>query len=93
VQWFIGWGSEDTERFDIASGMKSVRDKETGGAKFISMETTDFAETAVELEAVSSLIERLSGCVLLMSLPGDVGKLSNNFHYENDILVDSSKKP
>lgn len=94
--WFIGWGNEDTESYDVASSMKGVRNigkKGGGGIKYTNKDTKIFEEVIEEIQKLTSLVNRFGGCLLLSKLKlkaggGGGGKPEKNFHYENGVLLE-----
>ena len=95
--WFIGWGNEETETYEVASSIKSARDigkKGQGGVKFTSKDTTDFEEIIAEFKSLNALLHRFQACILLPTLNPGVGRPANDFqpvnqfHYKQGALVE-----
>ncbi len=85
--WFIGWGNEETESYETAASIKSVRDigkKGVGGVKYTDRDTRDFDEIIDELQKLASLVMRFSGCIAMVVFhpDGSVGAPIKNFHYD-----------
>jgi hypothetical protein len=85
--WFIGWGNEETESYEAASGIKPVRDiekKGVGGVKYTEKDSKDFEEINDELQKLTSLVMRFSACVAMILFHPDrsVGGPAKNFHYD-----------
>jgi len=85
--WYIGWGNDETQSYAEATGISAGRNigkKGTGGVKYTNKDTKDFEQIIDEMEKLSSLVRRFSGCVIaIMFRPdGSFGQPRNNFHYD-----------
>jgi hypothetical protein len=85
--WFIGWGNEETESYEVAASIKAVRDigkQGVGGVKYTDKDTKDFEEIIDELQKLTSLVMRFMGCVAMIVFhpDGSVGRPVANFHYD-----------
>jgi hypothetical protein len=83
--WFIGWGNEETESYEVAGSIKGTRDigkKGQGGVKYTDKDTKDFEEIIEEMQKLTSLVARFRGCVVMPVFNPNAGKPTNNFHYD-----------
>jgi hypothetical protein len=91
--WFIGWGNEETESYDVAGGMKGTRDigkKGQGGVKYTDKDTKDFEEIIEEMQKLTALVGRFMACVAATVFGPSTGRPANNFHYDaNGQLIDA----
>jgi hypothetical protein len=84
-RWDIGWGNEQTESYEVATGTRTERNigkKGRGGVKFTDKESRDFEEIIEEIRKVSSLVMRFGACIAHAMSGPDRGKPINNFHYD-----------
>ena len=88
--WFIGWGNEETESYEVARSIKGQRDigkKGKGGVKYTDKDTKDFEEIIAEMQKLTSLVNRFQACVGATVFQIDI-KPVNNFHYDNGVLLE-----
>jgi hypothetical protein len=87
--WFIGWGNEETESYEVAGSIKGTRPlgaKAQGGIKYTDRDTKDFDEIVGEIERLTSLVQRFGACVVMPVFQAGTGKPGNNFHYDDGML-------
>ena len=88
--WFIGWGNEETETYEVAGSMKAVRNigkNSLGGVRYTDRSTEDFDEIIGEIEKLTAIVRRFLGCVVI---DRNRGKPTANFHYDSSgKLVDA----
>ena len=83
--WFIGWGNEETESYEVAGSIKGTRNigkKGQGGVKYTDKDTRDFEEIINEIQKLTALVSRFRGCVLMPIFDPNTGKPADNFHYD-----------
>jgi hypothetical protein len=85
--WFIGWGNEETESYEEATGIKIERRAGRGGIKISKRNTKDFEEVVGEFDLLTGMVRRVSGCVVIAVTDPGRGKLKNNFHYVDGKLM------
>ena len=82
--WFIGWGNESTESYEVANGQKkklNIGSKGTGGVEYSNKDSKDFDEIINKIQELTALILRFTGIFL-------GHEFSKNFHYdENKQLI------
>ncbi len=94
--WFIGWGNEQTETYEVADGMKAARDigkKRQGGVRFTATDSKDFQEIIEEIERLTKLVRRFGLCVVMPGFKPGTGKPKENFHFDNGVLKEGAAKP
>jgi hypothetical protein len=82
--WFIGSGNDATASYEIAKGMKKLRDqksKNRGGIEHNVTDTKAFNEIIKELEVTKALVDRLTSCCINSSKPKD------NFHFKDAFII------
>jgi len=85
-RWLIGWGNEETESYEVASGINARRDigkKGRGGVKYTSKDTKDFEEIIKEIENLTSLVMRFIASVVDPAFGSNLGKPVKIFHYNS----------
>lgn len=83
--WFIGWGNEEMESYEVAGSIKGTRNigkKGQGGVKYTDKDTRDFEEIINEIQKLTALVSRFRGCVLMPIFDPNTGKPADNFHYD-----------
>ena len=83
--WFIGYGNEETESYEVAGSIKGTLDigkKGRGGVKYTDKDTSDFEEVISEMQKLTALVSRFMVCVVMPILDPDTGKPTDNFHYD-----------
>ncbi len=91
--WFVGWGNEETESYDVADSIKGTRDtgkNGQGGVKYTNKDKNDFEEIIEEMQKLNKLVLRFMGCIVTSVFGTNRGTPAKNFHYEaNGQLVDA----
>ena len=91
--WFIGWGNEETESYEVAGSIKGTRaigKKKGGGVKYTDKDTKDFEKIIEGMQKLTALVARFEGCVVMPVFDRNAGKPANNFHYDaNGQLIDA----
>jgi hypothetical protein len=75
--WLIGWGNEETISYEAAGSIKWTRDiakGSQGGVKHTARDTRDFEEIISEMQKLTALVWRFSGCVVMPIFDANAGK-------------------
>ncbi|MBI2254741.1 MAG: hypothetical protein HYU58_08995 [Proteobacteria bacterium] len=97
--WFIGWGNEETDSYEVATSMKGVRNigkNGQGGVKYTSKDTSDFEQIIEEMEKATAVTTRFIACIAMQAFDqsGVTGRPSKNMHYDaTGQLVASPPQP
>ena len=83
--WFIERGNEETISYEVAGSIKWTPDIGKAGqgrVKYADRDTRDFDEIISEMQKLTALVRRFSGCVVMPIFDANTGKPVNNFHYD-----------
>lgn len=88
--WYIGWGNDETETYEIAAGSRAVRDMKKGGTRILNRDTKHFGEVLQEIQTLSDIALRMHACALMTGKPAF--SFAHNFRYDDGRLIRASQE-
>jgi hypothetical protein len=73
--WYIGYGPDDATSFEVAEGMKYLRDSRqrgSGGVRVSKRDSQDFSELIEEIDSLTRMIWSFCLCVAFNVAPADM---------------------